>query len=261
MFKIGGYRPSTGEINCKKFSSKSDKFTKLAASVDNSIHIIPEFTPISNQQAISSCVSNATSDCAEMLKGLESPAKVEQVSRLFIYYNARVFQNEANIDNGCYIHDALATTVKLGLCRESVWEYDTNKVFVRPSLEAYREASDNKSIVDYYQITSDGDQRLTDIEMAIRSNHPVIFGTPVGQELADYRGEDKVFNPPTKEIGGHAMLITGVRVNNGKKEFLIRNSWGENWGIKGHCWFSADYITWSKTNDLFVATHMTDFLV
>ncbi len=97
--------------------------------------------------------------------------------------------------------------------------------------------------------------------MAIRANHPVIFGTRVGSEFQKYVGEDKVFDIPADDIGGHAMIIVGIRINsNGQKEFLIRNSWG-NWGQQGHAWLSANYLMWSKTNDVFVPTRMIDFLL
>lgn len=261
MFKIGGYRHSVGNINCETFGSKIDKFAKLA-SVQNDTHIIPEFTPLSNQESIGSCVANATADGLEMLKGLEDASRVEQVSRLFIYYNARVYQNEASVDEGCFIHDALASLTKLGACRESTWVYDIGKVFVHPPFEAYREGNDN-TITEFYQIAATGTERINQIELALRAMHPVIFGTRVGSEFQNYYGgEDKVFGIPSDDVGGHAMLVTGIRTNpSGNKEFYVRNSWGAGWGKQGHVWISADYLMWKSTNDVFVPTRMIDFLI
>jgi C1A family cysteine protease len=260
MFKIGGYRHSGGNNGCEAFSAKIDKFAKLA-SVQNDTHILPEFTPLSNQGPIGSCVANATADGLEMLKGLEDASRVEQVSRLFIYYNARVYQNEVNVDDGCYIHDALASLTKLGACRETTWDYNVGKVFTHPTLEAYREANDN-TITEFYQITASGTERINQIELALRAMHPIIFGTRVGSEFQSYYGEDKVFSIPSDDVGGHAMLVTGVRTNaTGSKEFYVRNSWGTGWGKQGHVWISADYLMWKSTNDLFVPTRMIDFLI
>lgn len=261
MFKVGGYRPSTDEINCEKFSAKSEGFIKLAATQADSF-VIPEFTAISNQGRLSSCVANATADCLEMLKGLEDPTKVEQVSRLFIYYNARNYTQETQKDDGCFIHNALDSLTKLGACRESAWVYDQDKVFTRPTLEAYREGNDN-SIVNFYQITSGGADRLKDIDTALKSLHPVIFGTRVSKEFQDYYSTtEKVFGIPDDTIGSHAMIIVGMRANSaGHKDYLVRNSWGIDFGMQGHCWLSADYINWSATQDLFVPTLMPDFVV
>lgn len=261
MFKIGGYRPSVGDSGCESFGSKIDQFSKVA-SAQNDTHIIPEFTPLSNQGMLNSCVANATADGLEMLKGLEDASKVEQVSRLFIYYNARVYQNDTSKDDGCFIHDALASLTKLGACREVTWDYDASKVFIHPTLEAYREGNDN-TITEFYQITATGADRISQIELSVRAMHPVIFGTRVGSEFQSYySGVDKVFGIPSDDVGGHAMLITGVRTNAaGNKEFYVRNSWGANWGLQGHVWVSSDYLMWQSTNDLFVPTRMIDFLI
>jgi C1A family cysteine protease len=260
MFRTGGYRESFGVLNVPVFSAKNSKFEKLAA-IQPGWHIIPEYTPISNQGSIGSCVGNAVADSFEILKGLEDRTRVEQVSRLFLYYNARVYINETTKDNGSHIPHALDSMTKLGICKESTWQYNVSNVFVQPPLEAYREGNDN-TFADFYQINSSGEDRLRDVEAAIRSNHPVIFGTRVGLEFQNFFGGEKVFGIPSDDIGGHAMVLTGVRTNaQGKKEFYVRNSWGSGWGNGGHCWISSDYISWSKTHDLFVPTRMIDFLI
>ena len=258
MRKVGGYLRSKGVLPVRSFHSKQTGFAKLAASVANE-YIIPEYTPVSDQGQLSSCVANAASDSIELLKGFEDPSKVEQVSRLFLYYNARIYDQSVNKDEGCFIHNALDSMTKLGVCRESVWDYDITKVFTHPSIEAYREANSN-TIRDFYQITSNGSDKIKDIELAIRANHPVIFGTTIGEELQQYAGANITFNAPSKGIGDHAMIIVGVKVkNDGTRAFKIRNSWSNGWGDKGHCWFSDSYLAWNHTNDLFVPTRMIDF--
>lgn len=265
MFKVSGYRPLDKEANCDKFSI--NKFANLT-SINNDRYIIPEYTPISSQTN-NDCVSNACADSLELLKGIEDPNKVEQVSRRFIYYNARNYIHETNKDAGCMIVDALHSLTTLGACREITWDY-SNSVFTKPTLAAYTEANDNK-LSTYYQITSTGDDRIKEIETAIKANHPVVFGVKVGQQLLDYKGEEKIFDPPMNDVGGHAMIITGIRTNaQGEKEFYIKNSWSENWGMsepetsnlgKGHAWFSSNYIEKITKGDIFVPTRMIDFLV
>jgi C1A family cysteine protease len=262
MFKIGGYNPSTGDLNVPDFASAKSKLMKFGTTPTDT-HIIPEYTPLSDQGQLSSCVGNSSADSLEILKGLQDPTKVEQVSRLFIYYNARALERATNVDQGCFIHDALHSLTTLGVCRESTWAYDPAQVFTEPTIEAYREGSQN-TITNFYQITSTGAARVADIESAIRANHPVIFGTQVGQLLVDYTADqgEIVFDPPPSSIGGHAILAVGVRINvDGKREFLIRNSWGPTFGLNGHCWFSEAYMTWNETSDLFVPTLMPDFVI
>jgi C1A family cysteine protease len=67
---------------------------------------------------------------------------------------------------------------------------------------------------------------------------------------------------PKDNIGGHAMIITGVRINSdGTRDFWVRNSWGESFGIGGHVWFSDKYIAWNQSSDFFVPTRMVDFTI
>lgn len=49
---------------------------------------------------------------------------------------------------------------------------------------------------------------------------------------------DLIFKNPDLEIdGGHAVAIVGY----GKDGFLIKNSWGADWGDNGYAWISYDY--------------------
>jgi C1A family cysteine protease len=41
-------------------------------------------------------------------------------------------------------------------------------------------------------------------------------------------------------IGGHAVCCIGY--NDKKKHFIIRNSWGSDWGKNGYCFIPYDYI-------------------
>lgn len=251
-----GCKVDQPSIKDKDFKLIKASLVKLAST--SSEHIIPEWTPISSQGGLSSCVSNATCDALEILLGLEG--KVVQLSRLFVYWNARVYTKDTNQDTGSFIRNAFDSLKTLGVCSESKWLYDESKVFAQPPYRAYKEANSNK-ITSYFRISSDGSERVADIERAVRANHPVVFGTPVSSEFTASYGVDKVWSRPEKSIGRHAMIITGVRNGASGKEFLIRNSWGLQWGDNGHCWFDESYITYDQTSDIWVPTRMPDLKV
>lgn len=232
----------------------------MAVGATTSTYLIPEYTPISNQDRLSSCVANATADAFEILKGIEDPNAVEQLSRLFVYWNARLYGKETDKDQGTYIMYAMQSLLDYGVCSESTWKYDITKVFAQPNQIAYKEADDNTFKVDsFYKIRTKGDYRLKDIEAAVRANHPVVFGTTVDLAFENFSGGDKAWDPPSTSVGGHAMVIVGVRYNP-TLEFCVRNSWGESWGNKGHVWLSSEYIAWNQTNDLHVGTRMSNLL-
>ena len=254
-----GFLPSANNEKDYNFSNVHLTMSKFASSSESE-HIIQEYTPVSDQLHLGSCVANATVDALEILMGLSG--KPVQLSRLFVYWNARLYDKTTDRDEGTYIRNAFNSLAKDGVCPESVWEYNTNKVFAQPPMEAYRQGLDNK-IHSFYRINATGDKRIVEIESAIRANHPVVFGTGVTDSFLrySYSNTDKVWEAPTEKIAGlHAMIITGVREVSGNLQFYIRNSWGNNWGRNGHTWFDQSYLLHPTTSDIWVPTLMPNLL-
>lgn len=244
-----------------KLFTKSGTLVKLASTTDPNQHLIPEYTPVSDQGQLGTCVANGTADAFEIIKGIENPNNVKQLSRLFLYWNARLYDKDTAHDNGTYVSNAMQSLVDYGICEESSWSYNEGKVFTQPNILAYKEADDNTlKAAAFYKIITSGQGRLSDIEAAVRSNHPVVFGTGIGSDLQDYDGNPAtVLSTPKTSLGGHCMVIVGVR-RNPNLQFYIRNSWGPSWGINGHVWFDGSYLANSMTDDLYVPTLMPDLL-
>lgn len=258
VFKHGSNTPSdTPELFTKlKVSSSGD--------VDMTIH-----TTQSQQYRAGSCAGNATADSVEILNSIEGKPKVE-LSRLFVYTMARNFmdldydgRSDINKDDGTYIRLCFDVLSKFGICREDIskneggWPYDidprTQKpkdLYILPSLKAMRQATGHR-IHSYYRITATGEDRLTEILSALRSNHPVVFGTLVNEAFVGLRNEGPVGPPSGATVGGHAMIIIGYISGKG---FIVKNSWGIDWGDHGRCIMKPEYLTWSKTSDLWVPT-------
>lgn len=236
------------------FNDAKPALAKLAASNVIDEHLIPEYTSVFNQYQLGSCVANATVGAVEILMGIQDKNSVTDLSRLFVYWNARMYSHDTDKDEGTFIRNAFDSIHTLGVCKEDAWKYDEGNVFAQPPQEAYKEGNDNQ-IESYYRISSDNYQRLDDVETAIRANHPVVFGTGVSKQFTEYSSSDQIWTPPTNTVGQHAMIITGVRTkSDGKRDFYVRNSWGSNWGTVGHTWFDQSYITWGFTEDLWVPT-------
>jgi len=222
----------------------------------NTEHLIPEFTPISNQGGAGSCVANGWCDAVEMLVGLEHGEKaVVQLSRRFAYWISRYLHSATDFDSGTFLRAMGHQFRKVGVVLEEVMPYSDAEVDIigkkaSPKLEHYTMASNNR-IDGFYRLHSDGQQMLGELEVAIRSNHPVVFAVPVSKEFTRARGM-QTFGPPDKVHGHHCMIAVGVRYVGDQRQWFVRNSWGNWWGEDGHCWMTDEYMQLSE--DTWVGT-------
>ncbi len=237
------------------FSKVHKQLIRVAGTYDKmGEHIIADLTPISNQGSIGSCVANAWCDALEILDGLEGSDELEQLSRLFLYYLSRYMHSAIREDKGTFLRAAAHQLRKIGVVLEKYFPYEQANVFPEEvPLDLYTLASNNR-LVNFYRVVTSGLDRLGELELAIRANHPVVFGAPVSQQFCDYRGDGTVFTRPDAWVGRHAMIIAGVRRRTSRFEFLLRNSWGTGWGDGGRVWVDQDYIDWSEFEDIWVGT-------
>ena len=85
-------------------------------------------TKVENQKSLSSCTANATAGAYEYLAKRHLKNRQFEVSRLFVYYNARLRASNVIKDEGSHIQYAVESLHKLGACTEDVWPYELKKV-------------------------------------------------------------------------------------------------------------------------------------
>lgn len=197
-------------------------------------------SPVENQGHLGSCTGQAVVGAYELLLNKEVPAKFTDLSRLFVYYNARALENMINEDAGAYMRDAVKAVQKFGVCSELAWPYLIESFAMAPSISSYEDAK-SRNIKNYYRVSG-----LNDILDAINKDYPVVFSMRVYESFEDlYDSYTTVRMPKAYEtnspIGAHAMCFVGYDLK--RKLLLARNSFGTDWGMNGYCWIPFDYAT------------------
>jgi C1A family cysteine protease len=103
----------------------------------------------------------------------KSNGRNTDVSRLFIYYNARVKGDNSGtiVDSGCSMTDAIEALEEFGVCLESIWPYDISQVNTRPNNQAYDQAVNHK-INEALQVNID----LDEMKSCLAQGFPFAFG-------------------------------------------------------------------------------------
>ena len=256
QYKLNHRKDPVLETPDPSFSSPTNPIFKAIATVaTRGDYIIPNLPPILDQGQLGSCAAHAGVGALEILQGNLDPPLFQPLSRRFLYWLATSLDGNAGQDAGTYLRSIVQQAHKIGVCAETYWSYSDNaEDLVKPPSEVFIRASENR-IYAYYKIDSTGNQRLADICAAIWTNHPVIFGTLVGNAYMTTDGKSPL-TPEKNNEGGHATGLMGIQSIAGRLSFRDKGSYSSQWADGGYCWFDQDYITWENTSDLWVMTHV-----
>ena len=205
-----------------------------------------------DQYSVEACTGNATCEALEILENIANGNAV-LLSRLFTYAMARTIEGTLGSDTGSHVRTCFETLTLMGCCTEALWPYDLTQVCVSPPMLVQQQAVGHKTSA-FYRIMTSGAQRLTDIQTALYNRLPVVIGTDVGQAFQALSNTNSLgpLDIPSGSTGGHALVVVGY--SPATNLYLVKNSWGTSWGLNGFCQFTADYLTWSETDDLWVPT-------
>ena len=202
------------------------------------IDLRPTCSPVENQGNLGSCTGNALAGAIEFLERKDNVPFVD-ASRLFIYYNERALEGTVKSDAGAMIRDGIKTLKKQGVCSEIRWPYIISKFAVKPSAACYKEAL-KRQITSYHRILT-----LDEMRTCLAEGFPFVFGFTVyesfeSQEVAR-TGIVQMPQPNERSLGGHAVLAVGY--DDEQKRFIVRNSWGTDWGQKGYFTIPYEYLS------------------
>jgi len=199
--------------------------------------------PVYDQGQLGSCTANGIAACFEY--DLKKQGMSDFMpSRLFIYYNERLIEGTVDYDSGAQIRDGIKSIAKQGVCPESEWAYNIQRFTDKPPRSDYKDALKNRA-VQYFRVP----QTLTQMKGCLASGYPFVFGFTVYEsfESPEVARTGIVPMPSAREkvIGGHCVVAVGY--DDATQTFLVRNSWGPGWGIKGYFKMPYSYLL---TDDL-----------
>jgi hypothetical protein len=195
-------------------------------------------SPVEDQGQVGSCTANAIVGAVEFKR--RKSGQLEDLSRLFVYYNARRLMGLEREDSGTRIAHGMAAFLAHGAPPERAWPYDPTRVTTVPDDAAYAEAASNTE-AEYARLSG-----LEHIQGALAREQPVVFSISLPVRCYDEAAATGVIATPTDEElaavatqhGRHAMLLVGYDLD--ARIFHVRNSWGAAWGDRGYCRLSID---------------------
>src|SRR5262245_50955509 len=242
-----GWNPDLPDQRDHVFSAPAPTLRALPSHVDLRSKCPPEI--YYQGRHLHSCTGNAIAAAIEFDQMKQRVGHVFTPSRLFIYYNGRVIEDRVGFDAGMMIRNGIKSVAKLGAPPERDWPYDIRKFRRKPPAKAFADAAKHK-IQEYQRL----DRKLRQMKGCLASGYPFVFGFTVYEsfESQHVKKTGKVRMPDLSSeyvLGGHAVLAVGYV--DATRRFIVRNSWGRRWGMKGYFTIPYDYLLDSNLSDDF----------
>lgn len=194
--------------------------------------------------------------CIGMVQYFERRAHGRQIapSRVFVYKNARRLEHGCE-HGGVSLRATLKAIRRFGLPPESLWPHCEDNLDREPDAFAYSFGEESNAM-SYVRVDARNVQGQAVLESAcslLAGGFCFVLGFPLsgtsdGSAWLPYPALFDAWH------GGHAVLAVGyddrLRIRSDKGAFLIRNSWGAQWGEGGYGWLPYSYVREGLAADL-----------
>lgn len=186
-------------------------------TLPDEIDLRPFLQPVVNQGSQGTCSAQVAACIKEYQEwALQKLAGVDDKMSAQFVYNLREEPGEM----GMTPRETMKILAKSGICREALYPYGTQELPDAIPQDAYDDAK-NFIIEAYAQIST-----IEALKKALYQDGVCYICFPV------YNETNRMWKARQGETdkGGHAMAVVGYN----KQGFIIRNSWGKEWGDNGY---------------------------
>lgn len=249
QWKDGGYQIGDdifkihhSDLLDKKNTDHGELFSKYepkpSSALPKSADLKRYFPPIKNQGKQGACSSFSLTSVFEYFLNNETQIK-DDMSEAYVYYNAREIQGDTSIDEGANLYNVIRGMADKGVCLEELCPYDPAVFDKRPSDDAYEDGKEHT-----VSTATDVPVTVEAVKSAINDGYPVVGCFRIFNSLQD--NTNGYIPLPTDEErrqekeSFHAMVICGYNDRHG--HFIVRNSWGTDFGDNGYCYLPYSYL-------------------
>ncbi|WP_300566791.1 C1 family peptidase [Flavobacterium sp.] len=250
----------TSKSNCVRSREKENDWTIIQAikngivkkdfpeSVD--LRADNDWWQIVNQGKTASCAAWASTDCL-LRWHLVRARKIQPTNKLSVRFTWMASkETDKFVDypetfletSGTPLKAALNVLKKYGAVLEEHLPFEGTGVNSQMDAESFYSMASMLSINSYYSIIKEFDVNLDHLRMWLSSVGPIMVLSDTDSNFNNYNNGGKLDHYDTASVtpdSGHAFTLVGYT----KDHFIIRNSWGIEWGDKGYAYASNAYIS------------------
>jgi len=220
-----GWKPGLPNMKYPLYTARTE-----AAALPAKVDLRPECPPVYDQGQLGSCTGNGWAGAVEFLLKKQGLPDFTP-SRLFIYYNERVIENDVSEDAGASISDGAHVVNTQGCPHENLWPYNISTFAEKPPQAVYQDGVKHLAL-QVQQVA----QNLTAMKEVLATGLPIVIGFTVYQSFeSDHVTQTGIVPMPghhEQVLGGHCVVLVGY--DDSQSRFIARNSWGTAWGLQGY---------------------------